>query len=381
MTPAAACSRVASTMISGYRSCWWLLLLVLGLFAGAEAREYRRAISGYQFQFPRDHFSHPDFKTEWWYYTGHLQAADGNRYGYQVTFFRVGVEERRNGENPSRWAVRDLFLAHFAVSDLNRHRFHFTDRLNRAALETAGASTTALKVWNGDWQLQADGMTHHLQAKDDRYAVDLTLTPVKPPVIHGHDGISQKGGGAGYASHYYSLTRIQTTGTMVADGRTEQVEGWSWMDHEFGTNQLREEAEGWDWFGLQLENRIELMFYRMRLKGGQPDPHSSGTLILPDGTSLPLTVPQVEVRATGTWTSPRSKATYPSGWEIRIPEHRLFLTVMPRLPDQELDTRKSTRVTYWEGSVAVRGDYQGTSVAGQGYVELTGYAGKFNKKI
>lgn len=368
-------------MIPFGKSRWWPLLLLLGLCVSAEAREYRRAFPGYRFEFPRDHFSHPDFKTEWWYYTGHLRSTDGKRYGYQVTFFRVGTEEGRDTANPSRWAVRDLFLAHFAVSDLDRRLFHFTDRLNRAALEAAGASTAALKVWNGDWLLEAQGNTHRLRAKDEQYAVDLTLTPVKPPVVHGTDGVSQKGEGAGYASHYYSLPRLETAGTMTVQGRTERVAGWSWMDHEFGSSQLHDEHEGWDWFGLQLDNRVELMFYLMRQKGGRPDAHSSGTLILPDGSSRHLTLSQVELRATETWKSPRSHATYPMGWEIRIPQHRLALTVTPSLPDQELDTRKSTQVIYWEGSVKVTGTYEGNPIAGHGYVELTGYAGKFNQRI
>ena len=360
---------------------WFLLLLLVGLFVRVEAREYRRARPGYEFQFPRDHFNHPAFKTEWWYYTGHLQAADGKRYGYQITFFRVGTEEGRNVANPSRWTVRDLYMAHFAVSDLNRQRFHFTDRLNRAALGAAGASTEVLKVWNGDWRLEMEENAHRLQAKDEKYAVNLILTPRKPPVVHGKGGVSQKGEGEGYASHYYSLTRLQTTGTMTVNGLSTQVKGWSWMDHEFGSNQLREEHEGWDWFGLQLDNRVELMFYLMRQRGGHPDPHSSGTLILPDGTSLPLTLSQVQIRATGTWKSLRSKATYPMGWEIRIPPHGVSLTLTPSFLDQELDTRKSTQVIYWEGSVNLKGSYKGSSVTGQGYVELTGYAGKFNKKI
>lgn len=357
------------------------MLFVVGLFTGAQADLYRRALPGYRFQFPQDHFSHPEFKTEWWYYTGHLQTADGERYGYQMTFFRVGTEGGRSAVNPSRWTVRDLFLAHFAVSDLNRERFHFTDRLNRGALGGAGASTEALKVWNGDWRLEAEGKAHRLQAKDEKFTLDLTLSPLKPPVVHGKGGVSQKGEGAGYASHYYSLTRLESAGTITVNGRTRRVEGWSWMDHEFGSSLLREEHEGWDWFGLQLDNRVELMFYLMRRRGGDSDPHSSGTLILPDGASLPLTLSQVQVRPTGTWQSPRSKATYPMGWEIQIPDHGITLTLTPSFPDQELDTQKSTRVIYWEGSVEIRGQYQGTSVAGQGYVELTGYAAKFNKRI
>lgn len=359
----------------------FVVLILIGGVSAAEADVYRRALPGYQFQFPQDHFSHPEFKTEWWYYTGHLRTAGGDRYGYQVTFFRVGTEEGRSDANPSRWTVRNLFLAHFAVSDLNRERFHFTDRFDRGALGNAGASATVLKVWNGDWHLRADGTAHRLEVKDENYTVDLILSPVKPPVIHGTEGVSQKGEGAGYASHYYSLTRLKTTGSMTIHGRTERVDGWSWMDHEFGSGQVPEEQEGWDWFGLQLDNGVELMFYRMRRDGGQDDSHSNGTLVLPDGTSLPLTLSQVQVRPTGTWTSPRSKATYPMGWKIHVPHQNLSLVLTPSFPDQELDTRKSTRVIYWEGSVEVHGQYDGAPVAGHGYVEMTGYAEKFNKKI
>lgn len=361
------------------RKSWWFLLL-LSLGIAAEAKEYRRALPGYQFRFPRDHFSHPEFKTEWWYYTGHLRTEDGERYGYQLTFFRVGTEEGEGG-NPSQWAVRDLYLAHFAVSDLTRKWFHFTDRLSRAALGMAGASTEALKVWNGDWRLEGAGEAHRLQAKDEKFAIDLTLTPAKAPVIHGQQGISQKGEGEGYASHYYSLTRLKTTGVLTVNGRRKAVEGFSWMDHEFGSNQLKEGQEGWDWFGLQLDNGMELMFYRMRQTGGRSDPASSGTLILPDGTSLHLTLPEVEIQATGSWKSPRSGATYPMGWRITIPRHEIVLTVSPAFPDQELDTQRSTKVVYWEGGVSVAGTHRTERIAGQGYVELTGYARKFDKKI
>jgi predicted secreted hydrolase len=364
------------------RQWWWVLfLLLLSLGIVAEAREYRRAMPGYQFRFPRDHFNHPDFQTEWWYYTGHLRTKDGERYGYQLTFFRVGTEEGGKTENPSRWAVRDLYLAHFAVSDLSRKQFHFTDRLNRAALGTAGASTDALKVWNGDWRLEAEGEAHRLQAKDEKFAIDLTLTPAKPPVIHGQQGVSQKGEEEGYASHYYSLTRLKTTGAITVDGRRTAVEGWSWMDHEFGSNQLKEDQEGWDWFGLQLDNGLEFMFYLMRQKGGRSDPASSGTLIFPDGRSLHLTLPEVEIQATASWKSTTSEATYPMGWRITIPRSEIILTVSPHFPDQELDTQRSTRVVYWEGGVSVSGTYRTEQIAGHGYVELTGYARKFDKKI
>ena len=203
---------------------------------GVEAAEFRLALPGYTFSFPRDHYSHDDFRTEWWYYTGHLRATSGEAYGYQVTFFRSGVAAAR--ANPSRWAAKNLYLAHFAISDIPAKSFNYFERVNRAGLGQAGASGGEFHVWIGDWEVTGDGTTQRLRAKEDGFAVDLTLVSQKPPVIHGENGISRKGEGRGHASHYYSLTRLTTEGTLTVRGKSLPVSGLSWMDHEFGSTQL-----------------------------------------------------------------------------------------------------------------------------------------------
>ncbi len=345
----------------------------------AEAGEFRQALPGYTFSFPRDHYSHDDFRTEWWYYTGHLRTAGGDEYGYQVTFFRSGVAEAR--ANPSRWAAKNLYLAHFAISDIPRKTFKYFERVNRAGLGQAGASDTKLHVWIGDWQVTGDGTRQRLQARESGYAVDLTLVSEKAPVIHGEDGISQKGEGRGHASHYYSMPRLKAEGMLTLRGKALPVTGLSWMDHEFGPTQLNPDQVGWDWFGLQLDEGTELMLYRIRKADGGPDPYSAGTFVGADGRTVRLTRADLSVEVLDRWKSPRGKGVYPMKWRISVPTIGLDLMVAPAFPDQELDTARSTRVIYWEGAVFAEGTAQGRPATGRGYVEMTGYAEPFRKKL
>lgn len=357
-----------------------VMLLCLAIGSSALAKPaFRQALPGYRFAFPRDHASHPDFKTEWWYYSGHLQTEDGQRFGYQLTFFRVGVDPALRGDSRSRWAVRDLHLAHFALSDLTHRRFQYWERRSRGALDSAGALTKEFKVWNGLWEASGDEKVHHLTASVEGYAIDLTLTLTKPPAIHGSHGVSQKAAGPGRASHYYSLTRMTTDGTLTVAGKRQTVTGSSWMDHEFGSNQLTASQVGWDWFAIQLEDGVELMLYQLRLTDGRSDPHSSGSLIQPDGQVEHLPLSAFELTPQEIWQSPKSGGRYPIRWRIRVPSRRLDLSVRAAFPDQELDTRGSTLVTYWEGSVAISGTADGRSIAGQGYLEMTGYTAPFHQ--
>lgn len=343
------------------------------------AAEYRRALPGYRYTFPRDHGAHPDFRTEWWYYTGHLAAGDGRRFGYQLTFFRSALEQQ--GANPSRWAARNLYLAHFAVSDVTGRRLHLAERLAREGLGEAGGEREGLKVWIGDWEAVAEGAAHRLRAREGSFAIDLRLEPAKPLVVHGRDGVSQKAEGPGHASHYYSFPRLKTAGTLVAEGRSLKVTGQSWMDHEFGSAQLREDQVGWDWFSLQLDNGFEVMLYLLRHGDGRADPHSSGTLVHPDGRAQHLRRDDFAVEVLERWKSPRSPGLYPIRWRIRVPRAALDVTVAPLFPDQELDTAKSTRVIYWEGASRVEGTMAGKAVRGDAYVEMTGYAHPFTRRL
>ncbi len=378
------------------------LAVVLGLSAGLFAAEaqaglpaietqgssaaakFHLALPGYQYRFPRDHGSHDDFRTEWWYYTGHLVSVEGRRFGYELTFFRRGIREGHSRPNPSRWAVRHLYFAHFALTEVDEGRFRYTEKLSRAGLGKAGAEAGGLHVWIDRWIAESDpsdGNGHHLKASAEQFAIDLFLRPEKPPVIHGRGGISRKGNATGQASHYYSMTRLATKGTLMIDGRERTVTGLSWMDHEFGSAELGEDLVGWDWFSVQLKDRGELMLYLLRRSDGSLAPASSGTFVFADGRTRHLSHVELRVEVLDHWVSQASGARYPSHWRISVAPLDLTLELRPLLADQELITNKSTRVTYWEGAVTVAGTRDGADVTGQGYVELTGYAKPFTQGL
>lgn len=346
--------------------------------------QFRPATPGYRYEFPKDHGSHPAYQTEWWYYTGHLQAKNGRPFGFELTFFRRAVPPGKVKTQPSEWSVNHLYLAHFAVTDIAGRRFQFSDKLSRAALGKAGAEESRLRVWIDDWRAETKNDpagSHFLSARDGALALALTLRPVKPLVIHGQDGISRKGAAAGQASHYYSFTRLATAGTIAIGGEQFEVTGTSWMDHEFGSADLGEDLVGWDWFSIQLEDESELMLYRLRRRDGSSDPASSGTVVSSDGRTRHLSVTDVRIESTETWTSRESGAVYPNRWRLVIPSLELTMDIVPLLDQQELRTSRSTQIIYWEGAVAVSGTKQGRSIKGQGYVELTGYAKPFNEKL
>lgn len=331
---------------------------------------------GYVFSFPRDHGSHNQYNLEWWYFTGHLFTKSGRRFGYELTFFRKALNQPRIERSASRWSIRQLYFAHLALTDVETQSFRFAEKLSRAGLGKAGAQPGQMNVWIDRWTLHPATPDHQalsLRAVEPNFGLELTLTLKKPPVIHGKDGISRKGPEEGQASHYYSLTRLATEGRLVLGVDQFEVTGLSWMDHEFGSGELGDDQVGWDWFSLQFDSGMELMVYLLRKKNGLPDPASSATLILPDGRSTYLSFEQISVEARNFWTSPDSKARYPSEWVLHVPSVQLRAHVKPVLANQELRTSTSTQVTYWEGAVDVTGEHQGNSMSGNGYVELTGY--------
>lgn len=339
---------------------------------------YRRALPGRKFSFPADHFSHPGFKTEWWYYTGHLKSDSGKRYGYQVTFFRFGLRDRQKETKTRPPLFTDLYMAHFAISDITDKKFIYRERINRGYDNKAGAATDRYLVWNEDWKVEGGDKDHRIQINDRGTQLRLVLKSLKPPVLHGRNGLSQKGAGEGRASYYYSLTRMQTDGTLTVGGKKEKVHGLTWMDHEFGSNELAKDQVGWDWFGIQLDNQTEIMLYLLRRQDGSVDPYSSGTLVRADGTTKHLSLNDFSIHVLEHWKSPKSGADYPMKWKVTIPSEGIELGVVPAFPDQELITKRSTRVTYWEGAVRVSGTVRNKPVSGDAYVEMTGYAGKVN---
>jgi predicted secreted hydrolase len=346
---------------------------VAGALRAADDRGYARALEPRELVFPADHGPHPDFRTEWWYFTGNLATPEGRRFGFQLTFFRSALAPEMPPRD-SAWATRQAWLAHFTVSDVAGERFHSFERWSRGAVGLAGIETAPFRVWVEDWSAAAEQrggvFPVRLRAAQGEVAIDLRLAQGKPPVLQGDRGLSRKSSAPGNASFYYSLTRMPASGTLRVGPETFAVEGAAWMDREWSTSSLGADQVGWDWFALQLGDGTDLTLYQLRHTGGQPDPASSGSIAAPDGTSRTLPFRAFSLDALDHWKSPRSGARYPSRWRVRIPSEGLDLTVTPLLADQELDVS----FRYWEGAVAVEGTRRGARVSGQGYVELTGYA-------
>jgi predicted secreted hydrolase len=355
------------------------LIFITGGFrldAQDAASTWQRAIAPWTWLFPRDHGAHPNFKTEWWYFTGNVHDAAGRPFGYQLTIFRQGVQFRP-AQAESRWAVRDFYFGHFTVSDIGADRFHVEERVSRGALGEAHAATDRMDVALGPWTILEDAAQEkfHLAAKERELAIDFDETPAQPLVLEGVNGLSRKSDGVGEASYYYSYPRLATTGRITVGGKDFAVTGTSWFDHEFSTSSLGKDQAGWDWFCLQFDDGEDLMLYAMRDKSGAWDPVSEGTWIGADGKSERLEPGSFTLTATGSWRSAASGTTYPSGWRIEVPRHRATLTVAPAMSDQELRLSKLGPLDYWEGACTIRGTVNGATTQGVGYTELTGYAG------
>lgn len=335
---------------------------------------FDRALPGYEFEFPRDHFAHPEFQIEWWYYTGNLETPGGRRFGYELTFFRNGVER----EEPVRsaWDVDQIYLAHFTLSDIEGQEFHQAERVNRAGPGMAGASLERRAIWNGNWQVEWLDVDNPLGPQRMRavardFAIELELEPAKPPVIQGLNGVSRKADGAGKASHYISFTRLRTSGTATLDGESYEVSGGSWMDHEFSTDSMGEGQQGWDWMSMLWEDGSELMLYRMRRDDGTTDRNSAGTYVDPQGGKTHLSVADFEMIPGGWWESQRTGGRYPLAWYVRVPKLRLELRVTTPLKKQEVVGRAGP--SYWEGASDFTGTGPNGPIRGRGYVEMTGY--------
>jgi len=325
------------------------------------------------FEFPRDHGPHHEYRNEWWYVTGNLDAADGRRFGFELTIFRFALTPDET-ESGSAWRTNQVYIAHFAVTDANGKNFYVAERFSRGALGLAGADASPFRVWIDDWEIAAtatDLESEHwrLRAYDDDYELNLELVAEKAPVLNGDNGLSQKSAEVGNASYYYSITRWQTGGRMRLGDEEFTVSGLSWLDREWSSSALASDQKGWDWFALQLSDGSELMFYNLRKTDGTQDTYSGGTWVSANGQSRHLSRDEISVSVSKEWTSPNG-GTYPSTWKIRYPEFGLELNVVPVLDDQEL----LTTVRYWEGAVDIKGTRDGTDVTGRGYVELTGYA-------
>ena len=332
---------------------------------------FARAVDPEGMSFPDAFGPHPEYQTEWWYYTGNVETAEGRPFGYQFTIFRRSLRPDAP-ERASDFGTQSVYMAHFALTDGAGGRFYASERFQRGAGGVAGAQAAPYAVWLDDWEVREVAPTRYeMRARGDEVAIEFTLEATKPPARHGQNGLSQKSNEAGNASYYYSQTRLATRGTVTVQGERFAVEGASWKDHEYGTSALSADAVGWDWFSLQLSDGRELMYFQIRTDGGGVEPASSGSLILEDGSVRPLVLGDVELQVLDRWQSPATGGEYPARWRLRVPSEALDLTIEPLIADQEL--RLST--VYWEGAVRVSGTAAGTPVTGRGYIELTGYAG------
>jgi predicted secreted hydrolase len=342
-----------------------------------------------EFEFPRDHGPHPEYRQEWWYVTGNLDASDGERFGFELTFFRFALppvgaaalevtsDRRAAGaveDRESAWRTRQIYMAHFAITDVARGRFRYTQKLSRegVGLGLAGARMPQLRVWNDDWSLaavSADDTHWSLRAAESGYELTLDAQALVRPVLNGDRGFSRKSNDPGSASYYYSIPRVAVQGRLARDGEALEVHGLAWFDREWGSGALGSNEQGWDWFALQLGDGSALMFYALRNRDGGWDPNSAGTWIARDGQSQALSAGQVKIDVLGYWTNRRGDR-YPGRWRVRVPTLGLDVEVRPVLADQEL----VTSARYWEGAVDVTGAGDGRRMDGRGYVELVGYA-------
>ncbi|QSR88011.1 carotenoid 1,2-hydratase [Methylacidiphilum caldifontis] len=325
--------------------------------------------------FPRDHGNHPEFQTEWWYFTGNLYGPQQEPFGFQWTLFRQGIFSSQPPRT-TRWALRDIYFAHFALSDIPKKKFYAFEKADRGALKLAGTTIGDMGGWIRGWELKSFGSPKkrfHIYAQEEAVAIDLDLEPLKPPVLHGENGLSRKADQKGAASYYYSFSRLQTEGLIRISNKSWNVKGTSWFDHEFTTNSLGKNEVGWDWFAIQLDSGEELMLYCLRTKDGDFDHNSGGTWIGKEETRK-LTLNDFIISRTAFWKSPHTGAIYPSGWKIKLLDPSIEIEIKPKMADQELVLNQLGFLAYWEGAVSVKGKKGENPVHGEGYVELTGYA-------
>ncbi len=341
------------------------------LLGDSDREGYAMATEPREFRFPEDHGPHPDFRNEWWYVTGNLDGQGGERFGYELTFFRFSLTPNSVVAVESSWRTNQVYVAHFAISDIHNDQFHVAQRYSRGSLGLAGAIAKPFRVWVDDWMIEEDSASEgwQLRAKGDGFGVELQLVAEKEPVLNGDRGLSQKSDKQGNASFYYSIPRLRSDGTASLAGKTYTVSGASWLDREWSSSALSKDQVGWDWFALQLSDGSDLMFYQLRRNDGTIDAYSAGTWVQAGGDSTRLGHDDVSISVTDYWQSERG-GEYPAGWTISIPSLNIALDVTPAIADQEL----ITNVRYWEGAVDVAGNSGGESISGRGYVELTGYA-------
>ncbi len=318
-------------------------------YLSSDGLGFKKAEEIKQFEFPKDHSAHPDFKTEWWYFTGNLDSSK-NHYGYQLTIFRNGIFDQKTG------SYRNIYMGHLGLSDIKNDKFYSHEIFQREDMELAGVKNQ--HIWLNDWTIDFEQDKIYISSFQNQLGFELELEAKKPIILQGDRGLSKKNAIKGNASYYYSIPRLKTTGTVQIADKSYTVTGESWLDREWSTSSLSDKQEGWDWFALQLDNQSELMLYQLRNKDGSIDEFSSGSFIDAQGRKFKLRREDIKIEVLENWQS------YPSKWSIKIPKYKLDLEVVPYIKDQ----LHRFKISYWEGAVKVKGSHKG-----QGYAELTGY--------
>ena len=342
------------------------------LMGGDAEQGYARAIEARQFSFPDDHASHPDFRNEWWYFTGNLETATGHEFGYQVTLFRIAITPKKTPRT-SHWSARHVWMGHVALTDISNQKYYNEQRFARDATGLAGFQQQPFKVWLEDWQITAakkgdsGDFPWNIKVKHTDFTLNLKVLPAKKIILQGDKGLSQKSAAKGSASYYYSISHMQTSGQITIAGKQHKVTGKSWLDREWSTSALGKDQAGWDWFSLQFNEGIELMYYQIRKKTGDIDAYSRGKLIMSDGSTTDIHPKGIQLTPLKTWTSPQGRK-YPIAWQMRLQSSSKSWRIEARVDDQEM----IGSIHYWEGAVQIV-DESTHQIVGKGYLEMTGY--------
>ena len=343
---------------------------IIEALSSSDTEGYSIADRVIDFSFPEDHGTHEGFRNEWWYFTGNLCDDNGNRFGYQLTFFRIELSPLA-ADRTSAWGTNQIYMAHFTVSDVKNEKFYCFEKFNRDALGLAGFTEDPFKMNVGDWYMLGTGegdFPWQLYASKDGITIFLDVTPLKDIVFEGDNGLSYKSVDKTSASYYYSITRLATEGYIEINGTRYEVSGNSWLDREWSTSTLNEEQGGWDWFSMQMNDNTEIVYFQLRYKDGNVYPYNEGLIVNEDGSTVKLGTGDIVLTVLDTWKS-SSGITYPVKWQAEVMPLGKTLIVEAAFNGQELDL--STR--YWEGAVNIYDSQNTRDIIGTGYLEMTGY--------